>query len=212
MSPSPPRGRTIIEATSLVLGPALMSAGDLLHPPESWDAAAQVAIAAHATDRWYLAHLLLFFGILLLVPGLLALTRLAAARRPAMGYAARVLVLISVGAFAAVTSYEMLLGAFLSRGASPAVAVTLVEAFASHVITVLLPGLLAFFVGTLLTVVALATGTSPFRWPALCLGLGAVLILGEIVLAQVLLSQIGNILILVAGVGFARQLGRPRAA
>jgi len=208
MSPSPPRGRTIIEATSLVLGPALMSMGDLLHPPESWDAAAQVAIVANATDRWYLAHLLLFAGILLLVPGLLALTRLAAARRPAIGYAARVLVLISVGAFAAVTSYEMLVGAFLSGGSSHAAAVALVEAFSSQVIMVLLPGLLAFFVGTWITVALPATGTSAFRWPALCLGLGAVLILAEIVLAQVVLSQIGNILILLAGIGVARQLGR----
>jgi hypothetical protein len=38
-------------------------------------------------------------------------------------------------------------------------------------------------------------------------GFGAALILGEIISAQVLLSQIGNILILVAGIGFARRLG-----
>ncbi|HZI89883.1 MAG TPA: hypothetical protein VFD83_05490, partial [Candidatus Polarisedimenticolia bacterium] len=167
-----PRGQAVIEAASLVLGPGLMSVGDLLHPPESWDAAAQVAIVAKSTSRWYTAHLLLFVGMLLLVPGLLAITRLVGIRRPAIGYAARLLVLVSVGAFSAVTSYEMLLGSFLSQGADPTVAVKLVQALQSGVMMVLLPFLLAFFVGTLLAVVPLASRPGPLRLPALALGLG----------------------------------------
>jgi hypothetical protein len=71
-------------------------------------------------------------------------------------------------------------------------------------------GLLAFFIGTALSVLALASAAGPFRWPALGFGLGASLILGEIILAQVLLSQIGNILILLAGIAFARPLLRGR--
>jgi hypothetical protein len=46
--------------------------------------------------------------------------------------------------------------------------------------------------------------------PALGFALGAILIMGEIILAKVLLSQIGNIMILVAGTGFARSLLRSR--
>ena len=57
-----PRRRTAIGATSLVVGPALMSVGDLFHPAESWNAAAQVAIIAESGSRWYAAHLLLFAG------------------------------------------------------------------------------------------------------------------------------------------------------
>jgi hypothetical protein len=36
--------------------------------------------------------------------------------------------------------------------------------------------------------------------------LGAILILGEIVTAQVVLSQVGNVLMFLGGIGFARAL------
>ena len=212
MNEPPPRYRTAIGAVSLVLGPALMSVGDLFHPAESWDPAAQVAIVAESASRWYAAHFLLFVGLLVLIPGFLALTELVANRRPAIGYAARLFLLISVGALSAQFVFEMLLGRFLSEGGNRAAALTLLATYWSRVLVVLLPSLLAFFIGTGLAVVSLASKPGPFRWPALALGLGAVLILGEIVLSEVLLSQIGNILMLVAGIAFARLLrGRAEA-
>ncbi|HSE65600.1 MAG TPA: hypothetical protein VLB12_01350 [Gemmatimonadales bacterium] len=196
-----------LETASLIVAPALMSAGDLMHPPESWDAPTQVAIITGAATRWYWAHLLLFTGILLFVPGILILSRIVAVRRPAVGYASRVLVLASVGALAAVFACEMVLGVF-AASADQGAAVLLIERFNSRVLMPLLPGLLAFFVGTGLFVAPLASTGGPLRWPARCFGLGALLILGEIVTAQVILSQIGNVLILLAGVGFARVLSR----
>jgi len=194
----------MIEAGSLIVAPALMSAGDLIHPSEAWDSAAQVAIIAAATRRWYLAHLLLFFGILLFVPGILVLSRTLALQRPALGYASRVLLLASVGGLAAVFACEMLLGGFVA--ADQRAGVALLETFNSRVLLALLPGLLAFFIGAGLIVVPIASSPGPLRWPAFCLGVGALLILGEIVTAKVILSQIGNMLILVAGIGFARVL------
>ena len=208
------RRRTAIGAASLIVGPALMSVGDLFHPAETWDAAAQVAILAESASRWYTAHLLLFAGMLLFAPGILALSEVAASRKPAAGYAARVLLITAVGGLSAVFVFEMLLGRFISDGSDQAAAVALVETFQSAAIFgALAPGLLAFFVGTALAVVSLASTADPFRWPALTLALGAVLILGEIILAEVLLSQIGNILILIAGIHFAWLLlqGRERA-
>ena len=205
MDSSPSRGHTRIGVASLIVAPALMSVGDLLYPPETWDAHAQVAIVAGAATRWYLAHLLLFAGILLFVPGILLLTSMAAYRRPALGYASRVLVLASVGALSAVFACEMLLGGFVAGGDQGA-AVALLETFTTRVLVVLAPGLIAFFVGTGLFVAPLASTAGPLRLPALCFALGALLILGEIITAQVILSQIGTVLILVAGVGFARVL------
>ncbi len=206
MDADPPRYRTVTGATSLILGPALMSVGDLFHPAERWDAAAQVAIVAESGSRWYLAHLLLFVGMLLFVPGILVLTKLVAVRRPAAGYVARLLLLASVGGFSAVFVGEMLLGRFISEGADHSAAIDLFETFqSSQIFMPLLPALLAFFVGTGLSVMSLAS-SGPFRWPALGMGLGASLILAEIVLAEVRLSQVGNILILVAGIAFARLL------
>jgi hypothetical protein len=188
-----------------------MSVGDLFHPAETNVAADQVAIIVQSASRWYAAHLLLLVGMLLLVPGLLLLTRLARDRRPVAGYAARLLLLASVGALSAVFVCEMLLGRFVSAGADPAAVVVLLETFMSaQIFGALVPGLLAFFVGTALAVMSLASPAGPFRWPALGFALGASLILGEIILAEVRLSQIGNIVILVAGTAFAWLLLRGR--
>jgi hypothetical protein len=209
MDARPSRYRTLIGATSLIVGPALMSVGDLFHPAESWAAAAQVAILAETASRWYVAHLLLFAGMLLFIPGILALTTVVGTRRPVAGYVARLLMLASVGALSAVFVFEMVLGRFISAGAGPAAAVALLETFQSAaVFAALMPGLLAFFIGTAFAVVPLASAAGPFRLPALGFALGAILIMGEIILAKVLLSQIGNIIMLVAGTGFARSLLR----
>lgn len=211
MDEAPSRYRTVIGATSLIVGPALMSVGDLFHPAESWAAAAQVAILAESASRWYVAHLLLFVGMLLFIPGILALTRVVSNRRPVAGYVARLLMLASVGALSAIFVFEMVLGHFISAGAGQAAAIALLETFQSAAIfAALLPGLLAFFIGTAFAVVPLASTAGPFRLPALGFGLGAILIMGEIILAQVLLSQIGNIMMLVAGTGFAQSLLRSR--
>ena len=203
---SSPRFRTKIEAASLVIAPLLMSIGDLMHPHESWDTRAQVAMIVAAPTRWYTAHLLLLVGMLLLVPGILLLSRTVAQRRSSLGYACRVLLLVSVGALSALFALEMLLGVFIGA-ADQGAAVALLDMFNSRVLVVLLPGLIAFFVGTGLFVRVLASSPGPLRGPALCFGLGALFILGEIISAQVLLSQIGNVLMFVAGVGFARVLG-----
>ena len=211
MDAAPSRYRTVIGATSLIVGPALMSVGDLFHPAESWAAAAQVAILAESASRWYVAHLLLFVGMLLFIPGILALTRVVSNRRPVAGYVARLLMLASVGALSAIFVFEMVLGHFISAGAGQAAAIALLETFQSAAIfAALLPGLLAFFIGTAFAVVPLASTAGPFRLPALGFGLGAILIMGEIILAQVLLSQIGNIMMLVAATGFAQSLLRSR--
>ena len=74
---------------------------------------------------------------------------------------------------------------------------------------VLIPPLIAFFVGTALFVVPLVSVGPPFRWPALTFAIGASLILAEIVSATVLLSKIGNVLIFVAATALARVLPGP---
>jgi hypothetical protein len=80
MDAAPPGYRTVIGATSLIVGPALMSVGDLFHPAETHAAPGQVAILAQSASRWYAAHLLLFVGMLLLVPGILALGEIILAK------------------------------------------------------------------------------------------------------------------------------------
>jgi hypothetical protein len=208
---TPRKSHVLVGATSLIVGPALMSVGDLLHPAESMDASAQVAIVAAAASRWYGAHLLLLVGMLLVVPGILALTWLASERSQAAGHVARLLILASVGAFSAVFVFEMVLGRFLSDGAAMPSAIALLETFqSSEIFLVLVPGLLAFFIGTAFFVVPLASRGGPFRWPAVAFAVGAALILTEIVSANVLFSQIGNVVIFLASTAFAWLLLRDR--
>src|SRR4030095_12449991 len=102
---------------SLIVAPAFMSVGDLMHPHESWDAAAQVAIVAEAGSRGHVAHLRSLVGRLVFVPGIIARSEVVSKRRPTAGYAARVLLVASVGALSAVFVCEMLLGRFVSPGA-----------------------------------------------------------------------------------------------
>src|SRR4026207_819776 len=120
--------KTAVAAISLVFGPLLMSVGDLITPHESWDPGVQAAMirqhAAHAS-RWYIAHLLLFVGILVVIPGILAIASLTAERTPRAGYASRILSLIGVASFASLFVGEMLIGRYVSEGANESAATKL---------------------------------------------------------------------------------------
>ncbi|HEY8174032.1 MAG TPA: hypothetical protein VIH21_13170 [Dehalococcoidia bacterium] len=196
--------RAAVAAISLVIGPLLMSSGDLIHPKEKMDAADQAAIIAEHASRWYAAHLLLFIGLLVFIPGILALTRLTAERSPVAGYVSRIFLLAGVGAFSSVFVAEMLIGRYISDGADLPAATALLETFQSGwVLGAVMSGAVAWFAGVAVFATPLVRAGGPVRWPALVLVLGALLILAEIITSQVLLSQIGNLVILAASVVFA---------
>ena len=202
--------KAAVAAVSLVLGPLLMSVGDLIHPQESMDPAVQAAViiehASHAS-RWYVAHLLLFFGILVIIPGILAISSLTAERTPRAGYASRILSLIGVASFAAIFVGEMLIGRYVSDGADASAATKLLETFQSGpVLGAVMVGGIAFFLGVAALAVPLIRAGGLLRWPALAFVVGALLVGGEIITAQVLLSQIGNLAFLGGGVLFAWQI------
>jgi hypothetical protein len=187
--------RTLIAAASLITGPLLMTIGDLLHPEERMAPSEQIAILVDHASRWYTAHLLLFVGIILFIPGLLALSALTAARKPAVGYAARILILVGAAALASIFVGEMLIGRFVLDGADPAAATALLESmFSGPILAAVGPAMLAFFVGTAAFAIPLIrTGTTVGRAAAFIL-IGVFFILAEILSAQVILSQLGNIL------------------
>jgi len=196
ISSAPRDYRTLIAAASLIVGPLLMAVGDLLHPEERMAPPEQIAILVDHASRWYTAHLLLFVGMMLFIPGLLALSTLIEARKPAVGYAARILILVGVAAVASIFVGEMLVGRFVLDGADPAVATDLLESmFSGPILAAVGPAALAFFVGTAAFAVPLMRTGSSVGWAAAIILLGALLVLAEILSAQVILSQIGNILV-----------------
>jgi hypothetical protein len=195
-SSSPRDFPTLVAAASLFTGPLLMSIGDLLHPEERMAPSEQAAILVDHASRWYTAHLLLFIGMMLFIPGLLALAALTGARRPAAGYAARILVLVGTAAISSIFVGEMLIGRYVLDGADPAAATDLLESmFSGPMLAAVGPAMLAFFVGTGVFAVPLIGAGGGLRWAAGAILVGALLILAEILSAQVLLSQIGNVLV-----------------
>jgi hypothetical protein len=196
ISSAPRDYRTLIAAASLIVGPLLMAIGDLLHPEERMAPPEQVAILVNHASRWYTAHLLLFVGIILFIPGLLALSALTSARKPAAGYAARILVLMGTAAVASIFVGEMLLGRFVLDGAAPPAATDLLESmFSGPIFAAVGPAMLAFFVGTAAFALPLIRAGSRIGWAAAMILLGVLLVLAEILSAQVILSQVGNILV-----------------
>lgn len=188
--------RTMISAASLVAGPLIMSIGDLLHPEERMAAPEQMAILVADASRWYTAHLLLFIGMMLFIPGLLAFAAMAGARKPGAGYAARILVLIGTAAISSVFVGEMLIGRFVLDGADPAAATDLLESmFSGPIVAAVGPAMLAFFVGTAVFAIPLMRAGGRAGWAAATILIGALFILAEILSAQVVLSQIGNLLV-----------------
>jgi hypothetical protein len=195
ISSAPRDYRTLIAAASLIAGPLLMAIGDLLHPEERMVPSEQIAILVNDASRWYTAHLLLFVGMVLFIPGLLALSALAGARAPALGYAARILVLVGTAALASIFVGEMLVGRFVMDGADPAAATNLLESmFSGPMLAAVGPAMLAFFVGTAAFAIPLMRGGGRVAWAAAFILIGVLLVLAEILSAQVILSQIGNIL------------------
>ena len=194
--PSAPHDyRARIAAASLITGPLLMTIGDLLHPEERMVPSEQIAILVEHAPRWYTAHLLLFVGIILFIPGLLALSALTGALKPAVGYAARILVLVGTAALASIFVGEMLVGRFVLDGADPAAATDLLESmFSGPLLAVVGPATLAFFVGTAAFAIPLIRAGGRLGWAAAIILIGVLLILAEILSAQVILSQVGNTL------------------
>jgi len=174
-----------------------MSIGDLLHPEERMSPVEQIAIVAEHASRWYAAHLLLFFGMLLFIPGFLGMTALTAILKPVVGYAARILIMIGTAGFASIVTGEMLASWLVLDGIGSGAPISLwTNLFMGPVVAAVGPAVLAFFVGTIMFAIPLVRGSKRLRWPVALIVIGVLFVLAEILTARVVLSQIGNIVVL----------------
>jgi hypothetical protein len=71
--------------------------------------------------------------------------------------------------------------------------------FSRLIVAAVIPGVLAFFVGTAAFAIPLVIAGGKLRWTDAFYSIGDLLVLAEILSAQVILSQIGNILIFCGG-------------
>jgi hypothetical protein len=175
----------------------LISIGDLLHPEERMSPVEQIAIVVDHASRWYTAHLLIFFGMLLFIPGFLGLSALTALLKPALGYAARILIMIGTAGFAAIVTGEMLASRLVLDGVGDAGPISLwTNLFMGPVVVAVGPALLAFFIGIFMFAIPLLRGSQRLRRPVALIVIGVLFVLAEILTARVLFSQIGNIVAL----------------
>jgi hypothetical protein len=204
------RAERVTTSVSLVLGPLLMSVGDLLHPEERMLPAEQVAIVIDHPSRWYTAHLLLYVGMLLFIPGLLGLSALTARLKPVHGYVARILIMIGTAGFASIITGEMLASRLVLDGVGNAAPISLwTNLFMGPVVAAVGPALLAFFVGTFMFAIPLLRGSERLRRPVALILIGALFVLAEILTARVLFSQIGNVVVLFGSAEAAWLIARP---
>jgi len=206
------RAETVTTSVSLVVGPLVMSIGDLMHPEERMSPVEQIAIVVDHASRWYTAHLLLFFGMLLFIPGFLGLTALTAARKPALGYAARILMMIGTAGFASIITGEMLASRLVLDGVGNAAPISLwTNLFMGPVAVAVGPALVAFFIGTIMAAIPLLRSSQRLRRPVALIVIGALLVLAEILTAQVVFSRIGNVVVLCGSVELAWHIAQGRA-
>ena len=199
----------VTTSVSLVVGPLLMSIGDLLHPEERMSRVEQIAIVAEHASRWYAAHLLLFFGMLLFIPGFLGMTALTAILKPVLGYTARILIMIGTAGFASIVTGEMLASRLVLDGVGNAAPISLwTNLFMGPVVAAVGPAVLAFFVGTIMFAIPLLRGSERLRRPVALIVIGVLFVLAEILTARVVLSQIGNIVVLCGSAEAAWQIAR----
>src|SRR4026208_1856098 len=191
------RAERVTTSVSLVAGPLVMSIGDLLHPEERMSPVEQIAIVVDHASRWYTAHLLLFFGMLLFIPGFLGLTALTAVRKPLLGYVARILMMMGTAGFASIITGEMRASRLVLDGVGNAAPISLwTNLFMGPVVAAVGPALVAFFVGTFMFAIPLLRGSERLRRPVGLIVIGALFVLVEILTARVLFSQIGNVVVL----------------
>lgn len=205
------RTERVTTSVSLVVGPLLMSIGDLLHPEERMSPVEQIAIVVDHTSRWYTSHLLLFFGILLFIPGFLGLTALTATLKPVLGYAARILIMIGTAGFASIVTGEMLASRLVVDGIGNAAPISLwTNLFMGPVAAAVGPAVLAFFVGTIMSAIPLLRGSERLRRPVALIVIGVLFVLAEILTARVIFSRIGNIVVLIGSADAAWLFARAR--
>ena len=105
LSPSERLLKTIC-GSCLILAPAVLLVGGLLHPEETSDASRQFEIIADSLGRWEAAHWLISGAMLLMMGAVVGLAHLLHEHRPAEGIIGGAATMVGVMALVAVASAE----------------------------------------------------------------------------------------------------------
>jgi hypothetical protein len=170
--------RKNITGVCLMAAPLVLVIGQLIHPVDKTDGAAELRVVVDNLDRWYAAHIIELVAIALMIPAVLGLAHLIHERRPTAAYAGGALSLLGLVAVAAVTGTEGLGGYFVAKAdpdspGSVAFFESMLEGgrlLPLYLVTLLLG------IGLIVTAVGLYRSRVVAPWSAVAIGLGSLLI------------------------------------
>jgi hypothetical protein len=167
--------RKLIAGACMVVAPLVLLVAMVIHPASDTNEATQVATIADNLDAWYVAHLLAFISIGLMVPVVLGLMHMLGEREVAFGHLGGGLAMVGLLAFAGILGMEMAMWQMVAGG-STREAVGLLERL-NDTTGIVIPFLLVSF-GFSLGLACLAYGLLRARfvqsWMAIFVAVGAI--------------------------------------
>jgi hypothetical protein len=160
----------------MVVAPFVLLVAMVVHPASDMDEATQVATIADNLDAWYVAHLLAFVSIVLVIPAVLGLMHMLRERQVALGHVGGGLAILGLLAFTGLVAMELVLWQMAGAG-NTAETVALLERL-NETAGIVIPFVLLSF-GFALGMAVLAVGLYRARavqsWMAVFVAVGAIL-------------------------------------
>ena len=167
--------RKMVAGACMVVAPFVLLVAMVIHPASDMDEATQVATIADNLDAWYVAHLLAFVSIVLVVPAVLGLMQMLRERQVALGHVGGGLAILGLLALTGLVAMELVLWQMAGAG-NTAETVALLERL-NETAGIVIPFVLLSF-GFSLGMATLAVGLYRARavqsWMAVFVGVGAI--------------------------------------
>ena len=168
--------RKMVAGACMVVAPFVLLVAMVIHPASDMDEATQVATIADNLDAWYVAHLLAFVSIVLVVPAVLGLMHMLRERQVALGHVGGGLAILGLLALTGLVAMELVLWQMAGAG-NTAETVALLERL-NETAGIVIPFVLLSF-GFSLGMATLAVGLYRARavqsWMAVFVAVGAIL-------------------------------------
>ena len=168
--------RKMVAGACMVVAPFVLLVAMVVHPASNMDEATQVATIADNLDAWYVAHLLAFVSIVLVVPAVLGLMHMLRERQVALGHVGGGLAILGLLALTGLVAMELVLWQMAGAG-NTAETVALLERL-NETAGIVIPFVLLSF-GFSLGMATLAVGLYRARavqsWMAVLVAVGAIL-------------------------------------
>ena len=168
--------RKMVAGACMVVAPFVLLVAMVIHPASDMDEATQVATIADNLDAWYVAHLLAFVSIVLVVPAVLGLMHMQRERQVALGHVGGGLAILGLLALTGLVAMELVLWQIAGAG-NTAETVALLERL-NETAGIVIPFVLLSF-GFSLGMATLAVGLYRARavqsWMAVLVAVGAIL-------------------------------------